>query len=838
MEAVATLSVLPALLVAWPLLAALAVPFIGRSSRRARDGWMILVTATTLLGVLALAMEVMEAQRIHARVPLLLGHLEFTVDHFGALFALFSSFVWFAATLYSLAYLRAQPGQGRYHAVSLFVLAANLGVVFAGNLVTLFLFFETMGLAAFLLVVHAGTVAAKRAAIQYFWMTLLGGAALLAGIMVVHSLGGGDLAPLPYAAGTGRARAAAAALLLVGFGVKAGVAPVHVWLPNAHPVAPTPASALLSGVMIKAGAYGIFRTVAMLFSADPGGPLADPSRAFSSQLGLVVLWLGIVTMAVGVMLALGQRDMKRMLAYHSISQMGFILAGVGAGGYLAADGAMGTAGGLMHTVNHALFKASLFLGAGAVAFRAGGRDMYELGGLWRRMPVTFVMMVVAAAGISGVPMFNGFVSKCLIHHALETAAMGGGPGLKAAERVYVLVCAGTAASFIKLIGLVFLRPMRRPALAGTREAPIGMLLAMALLSAPVIVLGLRPGLLLESMVMPGLQAWSLPRDGVRHFLEYYFLSAGDVRMAAAMLGMGALIVAAGTRLGLFHMHMPPALGPDYWFRRAASGTFSACRMTASGYARLQQRLAWLMRSARRRFFIRLRDAGQARRRLSETLLAGLPGSAEQAFMDAAWVALEEERQATVRAASVAAESARAIAGLLAGALFEARIEALLAEARRGGVTALRAAFAALHPELARSRDAVADSIDNLVESRRRDGDIARLAAAALTPLSGRERLAMRHAAAAYGAEGGRDDATRPGPGGWRAWAWDLGRLVVAELRQPPSAWPRSETADTDASVVAARRRIQHYARDIGLNVAAIFMVLALFSAMLYLAGSG
>jgi hypothetical protein len=311
------------------------------------------------------------------------------------------------------------------------------------------------------------------------------------------------------------------------------------------------------------------------------------------------------------------------------------------------------------------------------------------------------------------------------------------------------------------------------------------------------------------------------------------------------------------KLGLFHMRMPPALGPDYWFRRAGAGTLSACLMTASGHARLQQRIAWLLRSTRRRLVAGLRDAGQARRRLSETMLAGLPGSAEQAFMDAAWLALEEERQAVIRAASITArarptpagdcatagasldaESARAIAGLLAGALFEARLETLLEEARAGGVTALRAAFAALHAELSRSRDAGTDAIGRLAEARRREGDIARRVAAALAPISGRERLAMHAAATGCGAEADQGVAARPGQGGARAWGRDLARLVVAELRQPPSAWPRSETADTDPSVVAARRRIQNYARDMGLNVAAIFMLLALLSVLLYFAGRG
>src|SRR5690606_35817463 len=143
-----------------------------------------------------------------------------------------------------------------------------------------------------------------------------------------------------------------------------------------------------------------------------------------------------------------------------------------------------------HTVNHALFKASLFLGVGAVAFRTGSLDMYALGGLWRRMPLTFLLMLVAAAGITGLPLFNGFVSKSMIHHALEAAgAESGLASLRVAERIFVLTAAGTAASFIKLIGLVFLGPCKLPRPEEVRDAPGAMLLAMALLAVPVIALG-------------------------------------------------------------------------------------------------------------------------------------------------------------------------------------------------------------------------------------------------------------------------------------------------------------------------------------------------------------
>ena len=611
---------MPVLLVAWPLLAAGALPVLRRGPAWRRDAWMLLVTGSMVAGALVLAAGVLEHGPVHASVPFMLGRLVFLVDAAGALFALFSAFVWFCATLYSLAWLRGTPRQGRYHAASLVVLAAHLGVVVAGDLLSLYLFFELLGLSALLLIVHEGTAEARRAAVQYFWMTLLGGVALLAGILLVQSVGGGALAPLPEDAGSSRLRGMAAGLMVLGFGVKAGMVPVHVWLPRAHPVAPAPASALLSGVMIKAGAYGIYRTVDTLFRPATGAAAGEAAWQFHAQLGLAVLWLGIFTMAVGVVLALGQRDAKRMLAYHSISQVGFILAGIGAGAYLGDGGGMGMAGGLAHTVNHALFKASLFLGVGAVVLRAGSADMYALGGLWRAMPWTFALMLVAAAGITGMPLFNGFVSKCLVHHALEAAvAVGEAPGMRVAERIYLLVCVGTAASFIKLIGLVFLGRPRGESGAKPREAPLAMLLAMFLLAIPIVVLGLWPGLLLEGIIGPALAASGFPASAPADYLGHYFLSAGDLLTAVATLLFGGALYAAGMSFGWFHLRAPAWVGLDYWYRRAARALVAACKEAAAAQRRLQQGTGRHVRRGLRRLRGTARTTARLRHRLAAEL---------------------------------------------------------------------------------------------------------------------------------------------------------------------------------------------------------------------------
>jgi hypothetical protein len=268
-----------------------------------------------------------------------------------------------------------------------------------------------------------------------------------------------------------------------------------------------------------------------------------------------------------------------------------------------------------------------------------------------------------------------------------------------------------------------------------------------------------------------------------------------------------------------------------------------------GYGRLQHRLAWRLRSGRRRLLVIMRGAGLVRRRLAETLLADIPGSPEHAFIDAAWVALERERHTTVRAAmseAVArfgrpaggagreplAESARAIAGLLAGTLFEARLEMLLEAGRIGGADAMRGVLAALHAGFPAARDSIVAASASLAEIRLADEDIAARIHAEIAPVLAGELAACgtavevppRHAAAA---------ARRSGSlGGFLAWTLAVTRLVLAEFLQRESALPRSEALDTNPTVVATRRNIQHFARDVGLNVAAIFLMLALFAAVL------
>lgn len=795
----------------WPLAAAFLAAGLARFSDRAANSVIVVSAGLTLVAVMALGPAVLAAGKLEASVPALTGQLSFMADAFGILFALLGAFVWFAATLYAAAFLARDPARLRFQLTSLVLLSANLGVVLAGDLLGLFVFFELLGLVALVLVVHDGTATARRAAVKYFWMTLVGGVALLAGIFLVSMIAGGTaLEPTPLAGADPKLVWTAFGLLLVGFGVKAGMVPLHVWLPDAHPVAPAPASALLSGVMIKAGAYGIFRTLSLLF-----GPGADPDPARvawdpGASMGLTVLWFGIATGLIGVTLALGQHQAKRMLAWHSVSQMGFVLTGLGVGAYLAAEGAMGTAGGLMHALNHALFKACLFLGIGAVALKAGTADMDQLGGLWRRMPVTFALMLIATAGIAGFPLFNGFVSKSMIHHALvDAAAHGGGAPLVMAEWLYMLTAAGTMASFIKLIWLVFLRPPTRLWSQSVRDPAPAMLVAMAVLAVPILLFGMKPDWLLEGLLKPGVATGPAAVEPVSRYLEEYFLGRGDLLAFAGTMVAGLGICTVGLRFGLFQLAAPGWVGVDYWYRLAGNGLVSLARGWGHGMARIRN-------EATRRWGSFTEQAlgawDVANVRMTETATMLLPGRQGREGTSELYRRLDALRDLIVELAarevlerseeppnqySPATDRLLNAARLVAGLLGTRLVDATMAAASSRGDRQWEGPVIQVQN---RARALACSAVD-LAESWVQEGDSTVVEQAAADMMTG---LPSRRSVPA-----GR-------------WWPELAELVV---RPGERHWPVTESLDRSAVLSALRNRIQKIARNLGLAIGLVFGLL-------------
>ncbi len=616
----------PLLLVTLPLLVAAALAGLAlvprlRLPEAVRHGVVAATALATGIGVLALVPSVLASGSVEASVPALLGELRYRLDGVSALLAILASLVWCCSSLHAAAYFRGEPAPRAllYHVTSLVLFAAMLTVLIADDLVTLYLGFEWLGLVAYLFVVHTWSPAALAAGRKFLVLTLLGGFSVLAGVLLVYAMGGGDVAAgLPPEA-DGGLRLAAAVCLLLGFGVKAGALGLHTWLPDAHSAAPAPASALLSGVMIKAGAYGIVRVLGNLFRTDVEAASAVLLQA--ETLGLVVLWWGIATMLAGVVMALWQHQAKRLLAYSSVSQMGFILAGVGAAAYLGDRGGIGWAGSLLHVVNHGLFKALLFLGIGAVIVAAGSGDMRQLGGLARRMPWTFAFVLVGVAGIAGLPLLNGFVSKSVIHHALEyamgQAQAGAQPhGLVLAERLFTLTTVGTAAALVKLLALTFLGSPRTSYERTPLEAPLAMRAAMAVLAAAVVLLGLRPQVT-APLLRTALDGWGLPSGEVTAWLSGPIGHAGDLSAALGALAVGTVVHLIAARTGLYARALPAWLSLD-WLVAALY------RVSHDGVVALRDALgaARARRAARRERAERARAARRERRARRRAASAG------------------------------------------------------------------------------------------------------------------------------------------------------------------------------------------------------------------------
>jgi hydrogenase-4 component B len=443
--------------------------------------------------------------------------LTYSVDGLSAWFLLVLSLLAVPIALFSIGYV-AYPHFSRRSvflgvAFNLLLLAVEL-VFAAADAITFLCAWEVMTLAtAALVVTEHEERASRRAAYLYLVMSHVGTGCLIGGFLALASLTStsGSLSfttLLSGAAALPPARFGLFALFFLGFGVKAGIVPLHVWLPEAHPAAPTSISALMSGVLIKTGIYGMVRVCAF----GLGTPLLS--------WGVLVVVVGGLSAVLGVLYALMQHDLKRLLAYHSIENIGIILLGLGAGmmglSYGRGDlAAVGIAASLYHVLNHAAFKGLLFLGAGSLVASTGTRQIEELGGMLRRMPWTGVLFLVGAMAISGLPPLNGFASEWLTFQAFLFGFRGSTEPLvhllfPLGGAVLALTTALAAACFVKAFGITFLALPRSEAAAEARESPAVMLVPQAFLAALCIALGLFPGLVLEALgrvtaSLPGLE---------------------------------------------------------------------------------------------------------------------------------------------------------------------------------------------------------------------------------------------------------------------------------------------------------------------------------------------
>ena len=432
------------------------------------------------------------------------------LDGFRLIYSCIALFMWAVSILFSKEYFAHYSHKARYYSFLLITMFATLGVFLSADFFTMFIFFEIMSLSSYVWVAQEETPEALKAGVTYLAIAVIGGMVMLMGLFLLKDALGtlrmdelygsvqkvwNEKSGQIYTAGF---------LMLVGLGAKAGMFPLHFWLPKAHPVAPAPASALLSGILTKCGVFGILVLTAQVFVHD-------------LTWGSVILTLGVIGMVVGAVLAVFSVNLKRTLACSSVSQIGFILVGVGMQCFLGEENALAVRGTFLHMVNHSLIKLLLFNCAGVVYMNLHALDFNSVKGFGRKKPFLMFCFLMGALGIGGMPLWNGYVSKTLLHegiveyiahltHLGESAVL-----FRAVEWIFLFSGGLTVAYMLKLFICLFVD--KHPEKQENYEAKTSY---MSLLSKIVIgvaalilpILGMLPALTMDKMA-----------DGVMGFMR-------------------------------------------------------------------------------------------------------------------------------------------------------------------------------------------------------------------------------------------------------------------------------------------------------------------------------
>ena len=516
-------------LILFPMLAACAAWLVCRRLGARMDGvfWRVLMGVTALTFVWALVL-VLSASCTVFQLPLVCGlGLTLRLDGFRSVYLLILTFMWMMISALSRQYFDGHHRLSRLYFFLMMTEGATLGVFLADDLFTALIFFEVMSFTSFPWVIQEETKEAVRAANTYLAIAVIGGLSALFGIFLLYAKLGTVALPELYAKAAAcpdkAALYTAGGCILAGFGAKAGMFPLHIWLPKAHPVAPAPTSALLSGALTKAGIWGVIAVSCNIFRADPAW-------------GKVILVLGTVTMLLGAVLALFSVNLKRTLACSSMSQIGFILIGIAMADLLGAENALAARGTLLHMLNHSLFKLVLFLCAGVVFMNTGKLNLNEIRGYGKGKPLFHACFLLGAAGIAGIPGLNGYVSKTLLHEAIVEAAPLYGAGITVVEWIFLISGGLTLAYMTKLYVCLF---VQKPADAAADKPYLTPLSAFALAGSAVLlpVLGLTAPLTMDRIADIGtdfLQAGTL-----EHAVHYY--AWGNLKGGLISIGIGIAV---------------------------------------------------------------------------------------------------------------------------------------------------------------------------------------------------------------------------------------------------------------------------------------------------------
>jgi hydrogenase-4 component B len=533
------------MLVLWlvfsPFIGAVIAYILGRHNEKARDGFAIVLTALELVLSVVLA-SVYSGGCFLQYGGFLVTGLSFEVNGFKAAYAVITALMWAGTTLFAPEYFRHEKeGLERYWLFILLTLGATEGVMLSGDLMTSFIFFEILSFTSFTWVIHEQTRDAVKAGYTYLFIAVFGGLVLFMGLALLYyetgTLSYADLRAAVDACPDRRMILAAGVCVLLGFGAKAGMFPLHVWLPKAHPVAPSPASALLSGILTKVGIYGILMITLHALVED-------------SVFGTIILIAGMITMLLGAVLGVFSVNLKRTLACSSMSQIGFILTGVGMLILLSAAGseegyAIALPGLLLHMVNHSIIKLTLFMCAGVVVMNLHKLNLDEIRGWGRKKTKLKIAFALGALGISGVPLMNGYMSKTLLHegivegiHLLE----GISSYLKAAEWIFLVSGGLTFCYMLKLFICIFVEENTDPALQREYDMPLPYMNAastFAILGSSIFCL-----LLGQPLISTRLGAFM---SGNSHILHFQAFTLTNLKGGAISLAIGGLLYLVAVR---------------------------------------------------------------------------------------------------------------------------------------------------------------------------------------------------------------------------------------------------------------------------------------------------
>ncbi|MBE5782184.1 MAG: sodium:proton antiporter [Clostridiales bacterium] len=519
-----------AVLLLLPLLGAVAAPLLGKKNPALRDAAVQLFTLAQLALAVWLFCLICNGKEASLFLPGLCGmNLSFRADGFRGLYAMVAAFMWAMATQFSKQYFNHGENHGRYACFTMITLCGVMGVFFSNDLYTTFVFFEIMSIASYPWVAHEENKEAMRAAATYLGVSIACGMVTLMGMFLAYQEMG-DLSFAALRAQQGNEKLVLpACLMLVGYCAKAGLAPLHIWLPKAHPVAPAPASALLSGMLTKTGLFGVIAI---------GLTLMGENTVF----GQVMLVLGLFTMLLGAVLAVFSVNLKRTLACSSLSQIGYITVGLSCAVLLGHHGSLAAAGAVGHMVNHSLLKLLLFLVAGAVYMNAHTLDLTKLQGFGRGKPLLHGLFLLGGLGLAGVPMFNGYASKTMIHEGMvELIHEHYIFAYQIAEWVFLFAAGLTTAYMLKLYICLFWQKNLDEKLQEKYDGMKGRYLSkrsaisLVLSAIPVLLLGLFPNQLLMPLTRLSASFLGHHEHGDVAFLAWVNLKGGGVSLIIGVL---------------------------------------------------------------------------------------------------------------------------------------------------------------------------------------------------------------------------------------------------------------------------------------------------------------